>query len=167
MPTETYVPLAEVTLVTSADFVNFTSISQDYSDLVLQIEVFSIASGNRNNRVRANGDSTSTYSNVVMRGDGTTASSFSQDLTYARIDANSSFTNTTKNMATTIFADYSATDKHKTILSRSSSGLYGVDAIASRWPSTAAITSLTVFPTSSEYAAGSTFKLFGIHGEVV
>ena len=167
MATPTYIPLATVTLAASSSAVYFTEISQDYSDLVLEIEVFSIASGNRNNRVQVNGDSTSTYSNVVMRGDGTTASSFTQDLTYARIDANSSFTNTTKNMATTTFADYSATDKQKTILSRGSSGLYGVDATASRWPSTAAITSLAVFPSGSEYAAGSTFKLFGIHGEVV
>jgi len=60
--------------------------------------------------------------------------------------------------------DYSATDKHK-------SGLWRVDApsqdgtlaMASRYASTSAITSMKVFGSASKtFPAGSTFALYGV-----
>tara|TARA_R110000782_G_scaffold12894_4_gene38108 strand:+ start:463 stop:738 length:276 start_codon:yes stop_codon:yes gene_type:complete len=47
MATETYIPLAEVTLVATANYCDFTSISQDYSDLVLVFE----CEGSASNRI--------------------------------------------------------------------------------------------------------------------
>jgi hypothetical protein len=58
--------------------------------------------------------------------------------------------------------DYSATDKHKTVLVRSNAASTGVEAIAQRWASTAAITSILVFPSTGSWAAGGTFSLYGI-----
>jgi hypothetical protein len=65
------------------------------------------------------------------------------------------------------FMDYSATDKHKPVLLRTSYATISdaaTSAFAARWASTSAITSLVVsFPyNSAQIAAGSTFNLYGI-----
>ena len=60
--------------------------------------------------------------------------------------------------------DYSATDKHKTFLTRiADKGGYGdyVVAAASRWANTSTVTSVTVFGTAN-FQIGNTFNLYGI-----
>ena len=59
--------------------------------------------------------------------------------------------------------DYSATDKHKTMLSRGGSSSFGVGMNAGRWANTSAVTSVLVIGQSGlDFAAGSTFYLYGI-----
>jgi hypothetical protein len=58
--------------------------------------------------------------------------------------------------------DYSATDKHKTVLSRANNAANGVTAIAGRWASTSAITSIVLTFQSSSLATGSTVALYGV-----
>jgi hypothetical protein len=58
--------------------------------------------------------------------------------------------------------DYSATDKHKTVLTRNNITDNNVTAIASRWANTAAITSVTVLSPSSTITSGSTISLYAI-----
>ncbi len=59
--------------------------------------------------------------------------------------------------------DYSATDKHKTVLVRVGNvGNSEVGANAGRWASTAAITSVRVAPNDGTFSSGSTFNLYGI-----
>jgi hypothetical protein len=59
--------------------------------------------------------------------------------------------------------DYSATDKHKTALSRTNIARNFVAAHANRWASTTAVTSINVFGNrGSNLAAGSTFNLYGV-----
>jgi hypothetical protein len=70
----------------------------------------------------------------------------------------------TSDFETTVFnlLDYSATDKHKAALSRTNIvSLYTV-AYATRWASTSAVTSITFFPDSGNFAANSTFALYAI-----
>lgn len=165
MATPTYIPLATVTLATSSSSVFFTEISQDYSDLVLVIESLS-ASGSNLPIVRLNSDSNSNYTYVSARGSGSSASSNSgTDSGIYSPGMNGSSTD--KQLSKLSIFDYSATDKHKTVLLRS--GLIGEGTVMSafRWADTSAITSLTVDSLSNDFATGCTFKLFGIHGEVV
>ncbi len=59
--------------------------------------------------------------------------------------------------------DYSATDKHKTVLTRYGSAATDIQATASRWESTAAVNSVTIFDVLGQtYQVGSTFSLYGV-----
>jgi hypothetical protein len=58
--------------------------------------------------------------------------------------------------------DYSATDKHKTAIVRSGNNTEGVEATASRWANTAAVTSWQIFVNVGGFASGFTFSLYGI-----
>jgi len=57
--------------------------------------------------------------------------------------------------------DASATDKHKSVISRNSNATGTVNMSAVRWANTAAVTSITI-SCSSNIAAGSTLALFGV-----
>ena len=65
-----------------------------------------------------------------------------------------------QDIATASFMDYSATDKHKTVLIRANHPGETV-ACAGRWANTAAITSITI-NTASTFVIGSVFSLYGI-----
>jgi len=163
MPTPTYTPLATVTLGSSAASVTFSSIPATYRDLILVINgSSSIATSFP---IRLNGDSGSNYPYVVMKGDaigavselGTTSAIFA---TWNSTLANTPWTSVTQIM------DYSATDKHKTALTRVSmtretSSLYTA-ALATRWANTAAVTSVACSTSTGTYNAGTTFSLYGV-----
>ena len=161
MPTETYQPLANITLGSSASSVTFSSIPATFRDLVvIQQSKLSTTSYTKG---RLNGSSATIYSNVGMRGNGSTAASVAQS-TDAEFYPFFYFDESTSEffIATIQIMDYSATDKHKTILSRGNLSGTGVSAQASRWASTDAVTSVSLQPNSGQYAAGSTFALYGI-----
>lgn len=74
---------------------------------------------------------------------------------------------TSQSFAQFNFMDYSATDKHKTVLGKSGEVNTAVEATAWRWASTAAITSLRVqsLPAGGSgyyLAAGTTMALYGV-----
>jgi hypothetical protein len=152
MPTPTYAPLATVTLGSSASSVTFSSIPATYRDLIL---VFDWTSAAYAGIVATINGSTSDFSGVSMYGNGSTTSSSSG---LGRQIA-SGQTNTT---TISQFMDYSATDKHKTILTRHGYGTGEVGANASRWGSTAAITSFVVAASGTTFSSGSTFSLYGV-----
>ena len=155
----TYDLLDSVTLASSASSVTFSSISQDYGDLVLIMDVLG-SGGTTTPRYQFNSDTGANYSYVQMFGDGSTPQSYS-GTGQTRISELSAST-TTRNITTIQIMDYSATDKHKAVLSRSNRADNGVLGMASRWANTAAITSIEVFVTSNNFAAGSTWHLYGI-----
>jgi hypothetical protein len=165
MPTPTYTPLATVTLASGASSVTFSSIPATYRDLVLVSVVAQV--NNTGHQMRANGDTGSNYSLVQMFGDGSTATSNSGTLAYFTPFVNNNPATNTGSpvMGMTQIMDYSATDKHKTILC-TNSGLSGLSPMvarsAFRWANTAAITTLVAFAVSGDIAAGSTFNLYGI-----
>lgn len=159
MPTPTYTPLANITLASSAASVTFSSISQAYSDLVLVVSPID-AAGFSNVRVQVNGDTGSNYYWVRMLGDGSAAASSSGTTGGGAGGAAYVVSSTERMSSITQIMDYSATDKHKTILTREDSPAYNTVALATRWANTAAITSLKVL--GGTYAAGSTFALYGI-----
>lgn len=158
MGTPTYTALANLTLSSSAASVTFSSISQAYRDLVLVVQATN-STGAWTLRYRINGDTASSYSLVSMRGNGSAAESFSQTNTNAGFLTFSDMTN--YNVQSSFF-DYSTTDKHKSILARGNEASTYSEALATRWPSTSAITTILVYPASGNFATGSTFALYGI-----
>ena len=162
MATSTYIPLATVTLAEAASEVSFGSISQDYSDLVLVFE----CEGSNSNRINGNlnSDVGANYSMVSMEDDGGTTTSDSGTATayfHAGVCRD-----TSRSINIVNIMGYSDTDKHTSILSRENAPAARMGARAMRWANTAAVTSVAVSCSAGTFDSGSTFKLFGIHGEV-
>lgn len=166
MPTPTYVPLATITLgATEADIV-FSSIPATYRDLILVGNVGTTAAAFANGELQFNADTGTNYSRVQAIGTNVnTAVSFaagSENAIKAILFSDDLV------RGTNIFQimDYSATDKHKTVLLRSSIMPSGEDRVmmsAGRYASNTAISSLRVFPSGASFSIGSTWSLYGVN----
>lgn len=160
MPTATYIALANLTLTGTDAEVTFSSVPNSYRDLVVVVN----ADGTQQTElfVRVNGDTGANYNTVRMQGSGSvTGSASTTNATGARLVGNGDIMTDFSFSAIIQLLDYSATDKHKTGLSRTNSS-NGVDACAFRWANTNAITSVTVYPAAGSFDVGSTFALYGI-----
>jgi hypothetical protein len=166
----TYTPIATYTFAsdgTGGAQVNFTSIPSTYTDLILVGSLRDTFTGNFPNQLfRVNNDAGSNYSSTVLFTDGATAQSARyNNYTYSFFGKPAEAANT---FGTSImhFMNYSNTTTNKTMINRSGNGFtaspYGdVAAWVHLWRSTAAITSITLFPQTN-FAAGSTFTLYGV-----
>jgi hypothetical protein len=165
MPTPTYTQISSVTLATSSGTVNFSNIPQNYKDLIL---ITAPISGGTytSTSIQFNSDTGTNYSSVWAV-DGT--SSFSG--TYPQISPFWSGWAVNGTIAQVIqIMDYSATDKHKSVIARTNkfdSEGNAVGMSAHRWGNTSAINILSFFSSGTygqPFAAGSTFTLYGIVG---
>lgn len=113
-------------------------------------------------RFRFNGDTGSNYSFTSLAGNGSTAASGRQSNT--SYVASYALVGTSANPGTIIMniQNYSNTTTNKTVIYRNSDAVSEVTAYAGLWRSTAAITSVTAFPSANNFAAGSTFTLYGL-----
>jgi hypothetical protein len=165
MPTPTYTLIDSVTLTSSAASVSFTGISATgKGDLVLVMSAST--STNKNTLIKINADTGLNYNVVSMEGNGTTTTSFSQ----SNVGSMNLFPyyydlGTTKGVNTVQFIDFSATDKHKSVLARGGNASNVTAATAHRWASSSAITSLEVYVSGDSFAIGSTFNLYQIVSE--
>jgi hypothetical protein len=161
MPTVTYKPLATVTLGGSDSDIVFSSIPATYRDLILVINGTVNFTGADSTLMRFNGDTGSNYSNVRMVGTGSAATAYADTATYAYIGVPA---NSDRFSIITQIMDYSATNKHKTLLSRHGQASGWVTAHAGRWANTSAITSVTIMANASAsvFSAGTTFSLYGV-----
>lgn len=168
MPTNTYTPLATLTLTGTDTEIQFASIPNTYRDLIL------IANSRTNRsaadeplRLRFNADSTSgNYFRIALSGNGSSASAYYDSPGEVIIDsaaaAASSGTGHFAILNVEIF-DYAQTNKHKTLFTTSGMSSLEVRRQAGRWASTTAITSLTLTPFfGGSFVSGSTFSLYGI-----
>ena len=153
--TDTYRPLATVTLGSSASSVTFSSIPATYRDLI--VVVAGTTNATHNVGMRFNGDTGSNYFVVTMSGNGSTTNSFTLTDSFALAGQ---LTTTQGNFVNQIM-DYSATDKHKTVLARSNNPAAEVRANISRWANTAALTSIAI-SNAGTFSSGTTFNLYGI-----
>ena len=151
--TNAWVALGSVTLSSTASAV-FASIPATYRDLVLVYG--GVASTTGNLGIRFNGDSGSNYYHVRMYA----VSGGSGSDTYTGTLAESGNTLTTQTAVTINIMDYSASDKHTTILTRSSSGGDSVFAHANRWASTSAVSSIAFLSSHGATCTG-TLTLYG------
>jgi hypothetical protein len=158
MPTNTYTPLATVTLTSTDSSIIFDSIPATYRDLIL-VGIGS-NSADTDLAMRFNGDTGTNYSGVRMFGSGSGSGSSSADTgkTFAEIGG----VNTSIGDFRVQIMDYSATDKHKTALTRGSKTGSYVVAWANRWASNTAIYSVTLYPVSGSFQIGATFSLYGV-----
>jgi hypothetical protein len=161
MPTETYKPLANVTLGTAVATVTFSSIPATYRDLILV--VVGTGSTTLQGRIRFNSDTGTNYNYQRMSGSGSVASANHQaSQTSGFISAIAQATTTGALQMNINIMDYSATDKHKTIISRADQAANGTDAIFTRWANTAAVTSVQILTSTGNWAIGTTVALYGI-----
>jgi hypothetical protein len=160
------VPLQNITLSTATASVTFGSIPATMRDLVLICHGRSNRSATTDIYKMLINGSTTGYSRVVAYGTGSSASSYSDaslsDLRpYALTGA--SATSGVYGFVKTQIMDYSATDKHKTILNNEDATGAELSMSAYRWANTAAVTSISIAPLlGTTLSAGSTFALYGV-----
>jgi hypothetical protein len=155
----TYEPIATQTLGSASSSVTFSSIPSTYTDLILVFNGSS-ASGTPDLCARFNGDSGTNYSRTFLVGDGTSATS-------GRSSSQASFVpggvpNATN--STTVFniMNYANSTTYKTAICRDTLPANYTAATVGLWRSTAAITSIELFPSANSFITGSTFTLYGI-----
>lgn len=156
MPTATYTPLANITLGSSASSVTFSSIPATYRDLIVVSNCRPVSTGPLDLFLRLNGD-TGNQSAAVMYGDGSNPGSVTTSAIVAQFNGNAR-----NEVGVAQVMDYSATDKHKTVLTRTNYSSTTVSAQAGRWASTSAVTSIVLVYNGSNIEAGSNFALYGI-----
>ena len=167
-PVPTHIALATYTVPSGgAASVTFSSIPATYRDLNLVIA----GSGEAAFLIylRFNGDSGSSYFGVQMSGRATNgAISYTSGVGEAQayVLQNAAQSSTQLNMVANIM-DYSATDKHKTMISKCSAvdnvgGGQMVQTNVNRWANTNAITSILATAQLADFAEGTVLSLYGI-----
>ena len=158
MATPTYIALANYTATGGQSSITFSSIPATYRDLVVVINTVGL-SGNPTSKggyMRLNG---SNGSDLYILGSGSSTSSGVDGSVISVPFPNNQSTNIINIM------DYSATDKHKTILGRHSAANNHVWANVGRVPTNSAITSVTFIAPdegTDTFNSGCTFALYGI-----
>jgi NADPH:quinone reductase-like Zn-dependent oxidoreductase len=156
------IPLANITLASAASTVTFGSIPGTYRDLRIVINTQQNVTTPKQSTVQFNGDA-SNYTLVYADGQGGTTTSG----TDTKIAFTYAYTGTAANEPISNFMDimdYSATDKHKSVLVRGGASS-SVSMYAGRWASTAAITSIAITAsTGGNWSAGTTLSLYAVVG---
>jgi hypothetical protein len=161
MPSTAWTPLANLTLTSAQATVTFSDINQSYKDLVLIISAIPVSNA-VTGYMRVNGDTGANYALVGMRGNGSDTASYAVSGSNMYFDyAGDTGAGTTTNSIIN-FMDYSSTNKHKTNITRQSNTGDAVEQLAQKWASTSAITSISLYWSSGNFASGSTFALYGV-----
>lgn len=161
----TYEPIATTTLSSTQSSIEFTSISGNYTDLILVLSIKSINTGtNQWINLRLNGDSATNYSQTTLSGNGSAILSFR----YSNRSDGIFIGDTNSNDYSTIICDiqnYSNTTTSKTVLSRSRDATDHVKLMVGLWRKTPeAITTinLQIESQANNIASGTTATLYGI-----
>ena len=163
MATPTYTLIDSTTLGSSASSVTFSGISATgKGDLVLVTDTITV-SGAAAYYTRFNSDTGSNYSTVGMYGNGTSGVSNNTTANYFDLQG-FAIASTSRSLVLMNIQDFSATNKHKSVLTRANRPDSSVYGGAGRWSNTNAITSIAV-SASSNFAAGSTFHLYQLVSE--
>jgi len=155
-----------IELGSSQSSITFSSISQDFDDLVLKMSL-------RTNRadvvdiidINLNGSS-SNFSSVSLQGDGSSVTTASRSTTRLLLDqANSTTANTFGN--TQVYISNYTASQAKSISVDGASENNASQAfqllVAMLWNDTSAITSLNLAPgLGTDFLTGSTFSLYGV-----
>ena len=156
----TYTPIATQTLGSAAATVTFSSLPQNYTDLILVDNARTVTGGGDSElQLQFNSDTGSNYSTTYLYGNGSSAaSSRATNQTSIWI----SRANETSGVGITNIQNYSNGTTYKTVLSRGNSTSY-VFAWAGLWRNTNPITSIVIQRSSGlNLAAGSTFTIYGV-----
>jgi hypothetical protein len=164
MPQPTYTALATVTLGSSASSVTLSNIPSSYRDLILIMDIIgSTTTINPFVGIRFNADGGNNYNRVAMVGTGSSTSSFAAANQSSFFCAGFPASNSgSRGLTITQIMDYTATDKHKSILQSESNPTVSVIAYAARWADTSAITSMAITAFDNNFGSTSTFSLYGV-----
>lgn len=156
--TATYSLIQSQTLSSSQSTVTFSSIPQGFTDLTYIIYTNG-TTGAPNSFIQLNGDSGGNYSATQLYA---TGSAGGASLRFANGTSTYAGTADGRSVLKGDFMDYSNTTTYKTVIVHggTADGSY-IDLNVGLWRSTAAITSIT-FSAGTSFAAGSTFKIYGI-----
>jgi hypothetical protein len=169
-PVSTYVPLAtyEITSGTDTEII-FSSIPATYRDVIIEGVVRSDRAATDDDLfIQFNSDTGSNYSYVRMigRSAGTNSATNINGTSTNDLGAIPAASSTSGQFGSVYcqVMDYSATDKHKTSLTRTSSAgsTDVVGAHAGRWAVTDAVTTIKVYPRVGAFVVGTTLSLYGI-----
>jgi hypothetical protein len=158
-------PIAWQSLASATATVTFSSIASTYRDLRLVCTYQDSTSGFQD-MIQFNGITTASYSYVAAAGSGTSATSGFNSGNFLVSSWQFGSSSTAQQILVLDILDYSATDKHKTVLGRFNQSATGTEMWAGRFANTSAISSimLTAAGSSGNFNAGSTFALYGIAG---
>lgn len=160
----TMTPIATSTLTAAAATVTFSSIPQGYTDLTLVAGAIGSSAG-LDIRVQVNSDTASNYSITRLLGFTSATSNRASNATYWQLTNSVGISTTEPTTHILQLMNYSNNTTNKTVLVRYNqfqSTFSEVAAEVGLWRSTSAITSITFSLNSGNYAAGSTFTLYGI-----
>ena len=157
MAVSAYEVISTQTLGSAAASVTFSSIPQTYTDLVLITS--SAGSADVDIFGRLNGDTGSNYSGTRVYGNGSVAAS-DRESSQTRMQLGVSRSAQTTNILQ--INNYSNTTTYKTVFNRSNEAGYSTIAWVCLWRSTAAISTVLLYPASGNFNTGSTFTLYGI-----
>ena len=158
----TYTPITTTTLGSATNTVTFSSISGSYTDLVCIMNL-GVTTDGYAPRIRFNSDTGSNYSDTIVSGNGSAASSERHSSATSIVGSSTGY-NSNSLSNTFIFSvnNYANTTTYKTAIGRSSSSTNEAAAFVGLWRSTAAINSITIFIGAGNFMANSTFTLYGI-----
>lgn len=160
----TYIPIASQTLSGATSTVTFSSLPQNYTDLVISCSLQTAVGGDLS--VQFNGDSGSNYSYTFLYGTGSSYGSTKQtNKTYLALDyyggppTSGSFNNEIIQIQ-----NYSNATIYKTVLCRANNANSGTDGVVGLWRSTSPINSITfsMVTASGNFNSGCTFTIYGI-----
>jgi hypothetical protein len=166
--TNSYESIATFTLASTSTGVTFSSIPSTYKHLQLRITA-NVSTTDAIN-FQFNGDTASNYALHRLEGNGATASaSASSSRANIAVLTGAGFASTASTFGASIvdILDYANTNKNKTTRALSGSdrnGSGGIEHDSGLWASTAAISSIYVFPSSGNMAINTSIALYGIKG---
>jgi hypothetical protein len=161
MATNTYVALDKKTISTAVSTIEFTSIPQGYTDLIIIAKPKTTETSYLN--MRLNSDTGSNYSRTTLSGSGSTVSSERRsNQTQGFTDYNESISTNFNYINILHFMNYANTTTYKTILCRAGTADGGSGSTVVLWRSTSAITTIQLRSNAGNFDVGSTFSLYGI-----
>jgi hypothetical protein len=158
----TYTPIASIVNSSVVSSVTFDNIPATYTDLILIALTMNSVSAD-NNRMRFNGNTGSIYRRNRVTGNGSTVVT-SQILDNGFYIAGSGSPSSYFATTTIQINNYSNANTFKPILVRQGDATASLDFQAGVAELTAAISSITIYPNSNNFAANCTFNLYGILG---
>jgi hypothetical protein len=158
----TEVAIATTTLGSAASSITFSSITGTYTDLRIVLSNAFTSYALDTAKIRFNGDTGSNYSDTLLTGDGSTASSSRRTSVTSATIGRVGFQSTRPGMILVDVFSY-AGSTNKTFLGADAADQNGsgeVNRSVGLWRNTAAITSITLMNVTFE--AGATATLYGI-----
>jgi hypothetical protein len=161
----TYSQIATTTLGSAAASYTFSDIPQIYTNLILVANAQTTTSQDAL-RARFNSDTATNYSHTQLYGNsGGASSNRGTSQTGVRISNGSPNSGSSFGISRTNIMNYSNATTFKSTLSRTDEASTITSAFAGLWRSTAAITSITIYPENGgNIFANSSFTLYGIKG---